>query len=283
MLASFIISFREAFEALIIIVLIVTYLKGVGKKHLVKPVIVGGIAAVVASISLGIIIYLAYVATLVFINKALIEAISAFIAVAVLTSVIYWMARKGPKIKQEIREKIEEKIFYNKPDSVKVYLSMASIGFIIVFREGIETILFSLPLILQDILSTTLGLVAGTILSLGISYTIFRYGVRISLRKFFYITSILLILIASGMLGYGVHEVLEYGEDIGIDLGILSQPLYKINISADNPLHEENIVGTILSILIGYTTEMELLRAIVQLSYLFIALTIISKVYRMRK
>mgnify|MGYP005633945203 CR=1 FL=1 len=103
-----------------------------------------------------------------------------------------------------------------------------------------------------------------------------------SLRKFFYMTSIMLILVASGILGYGVHELLEYLEEIGVEVGLWTRPIYIIRLDPSHPLHERNILGSLLTVLIGYTMKMELLRALLQSSYLLIALTFLLRAYKVR-
>ncbi len=276
MIASFIISFREAFEALLITVIIISYLKKTGRSLLVKPVVAGGITAVVSSIVLGIIVHVVFSIAIETINKALVEFISAFIAVLVLTSVIYWMTIKGPRIRHEIEREIESRVRRRR----SLYLGMATLGFIVVFREGVETVLFMAPLLLRDIASTLMGLAFGVISVLLLSYFLLHYSIRMNIRTFFYVTSILLVFIASGILGYGIHELIEYVEDSGLSLGLLGEKVYSINLDPSNPFSEEGVVGSILSVLVGYTTEMELLRMIAQFSYLAIALTVIVRAYR---
>ncbi len=275
MLPAFIISFREAFEALLILVLIVAYLKRIERSRLVTPTILGGVTATLASVVLGLLIYMLYVGIIRVINITLVEAISSFIAVVVLTSIIYWMAKKGPRIREEIEYTISERTRDNRSAVIGMFL----LGFIVIFREGFETILFTSPLMLREFSSTIMGIVVGVLLSIAFTYAIFKYGLKIRLKMFFAFTSILLVFIASGILGYGVHELIEYLEDNNVDLGIWGTYVFKLNINEENLLHDKNIVGSMLAILVGYATKMELLRVILQFSYLVLALTLIVRVY----
>ena len=274
MLASFTIAFREAFEALIIIAIVIAYLKKTGRHSLVSSIVLGGIAAAVASMLAGLSLHFAFTVAL---EKELVEAVSAFIAVPVLTSVLYWMAKRGPRIKEEIESIVERRAEAGKG----AYIGMALLGFIVVFREGFETVLFTLPLLSWNAMQATAGIALGVLASLLLAIGIARYGVRISLRRFFYTTSILLVLIASGILGYGVHELIEYlEEESRLELGVWSVPIYSLDIDPSSPLHEKNIVGSLLSVLVGYTTEMELLRALAQFSYLVLALALVNRAFK---
>jgi len=88
---SLLITFREAFEAILLMTILISYLKRTNQVFLVKPGYIGGLLGVVISIATGIILYLLYIS----IDLDLAEAIASFIAVPVITSVVYWMATKG--------------------------------------------------------------------------------------------------------------------------------------------------------------------------------------------
>jgi len=273
MLARLLIAFREAFEAVLLVTIATAYLKRIGKAYLVRPLIIGGLIGVLLSIVAGLILYYIYgIAE----EKALVEAIGAFVAVPVLTSVIYWMAVKGKRIKQKVELKAEEAA--KKGSSI----SVASLGFVFVFREGIETVLFTLPLIFSDPGGTLAGVSIGTLAGLILAYLIYLGSLRMSLRKFFFVTSVLLVFIASGILGYGIHELIEYGEEVGWDLGIWAIYVYRLPIEKYHPLHDKGIIGSILAALFGYATKMELLRFMFQLTYLVVGLALVIYAYRKR-
>jgi len=95
---------------------------------------------------------------------------------------------------------------------------------------------------------------------------------RLDINRFFQFTSIVLIVFAAGLAGYGVHELIEAGESFGIELGILAQPAFDINPppNADGTyplLHEKGAVGSVLAALVGYDGNPEWLRVIAYLAY----------------
>ena len=266
MFAQALISFRESFEAAILVVIVVLYLKRINKSYLIPYVILGSFIGIILSIITGISAHMLYFIAEI---KEVAEAVASFVAVLVLTSVIYWMTIKGKGIKQSVEMKTEEAV---RKGSL---ISMVSLGFIFVFREGFETVLFTLPLIFSQPVETTSGVSIGIIPSLVLAYLIFKGALKIRLKTFFFVTSILIVLIASGILGYGVHELIEYWEETGYSLGVWDEPIYELPFSEDNPLHDEGIVGSLLAIFIGYTTKMELLRFVLQFTYLVIGLSLI--------
>lgn len=268
MLNQFLFAFREAFEAALITSIILAYLSRTGRRLLSRYVWYGVYIAVASSLALGISIWLVYGALSPSI-QTLFEGIAALLAVAVLSSMIYWMATRGKNIKEEIEKKVEAAVTQ---DTV---MGLIFISFVVVFREGLETVLFLMPF-LNDAIATLGGAFIGVLISLGLAYAIFVVGVRINIRRFFYFTSILLILVAGGLAGYGTHELIEYSNMSGW----LADNAYELPIPEGNPLHHKNIVGLVPAVMFGYTVEAEWARVIVHLAYLAVALPLVIMVYR---
>jgi len=207
-------------------------------------------------------------------TKTLFEGVAALFAVSVLSSMIYWMASKGKELKKEVEKRVEAIVTRG------ATLALASFSFIVVFREGLETVLFLTSFLLEDPISTLVGAFLGIVASLTLAYMVFVVGMKINIRKFFYFTSILLVLLAGGLAGYGVHELLEYSKDIGVELGWLGEHAYSLDIPKDNPLHHESIIGSILAVMFGYTVKAEWARVMVHLVYLAMALPLVVWVYK---
>ena len=267
------IVFREALEAALITSIVLAYLARTGRGALFRYVWLGVLSAVVASIVLGVSIWLVY-GLLSKSVQALFEGVAAFIAVAVLSSMIYWMATRG----RELRAKVERQVEVVAARGAT--LGLISFAFIAVFREGLETVLFLTPFLVADALGTVVGLFLGTLTSLAFAYVVFVVGMKIDIRRFFYFTSILLILLAGGLAGYGMHELIEYTGSTSWSW--LGQLAYDLNIPSDSPLHHKGIVGSIFAVMFGYTTKAEWARVIVQLLYLAVALPFVVWVYEKR-
>jgi high-affinity iron transporter len=224
MLGQYLITFRKVLEAALITAIILSYLIRTGRRPLTRYVWYGVYLAVAISLGLGASIWLVY-GVLPKTVQLLFEATAAFVAVVVLSSMIYWMAVKGRYLKREMEQRIEA---IATRDAI---IGLVSISLIVVFREGLETVLFLTPFLLEDAAGTIAGLIAGTVTALVLSYAIFVGGMKNDLRRFFYFTSILLILLAGGIAGYGTHKLIEYTKKPtlkwagnSIALGILGLP-----------------------------------------------------------
>jgi high-affinity iron transporter len=273
-LGSYLITFREVLEAALITAIILAYLSRTGRTASKNHVWYGVYAAVAVSLALGFAVWLVY-GTVSKQTQVLFEGVVALVAVGVLSSMIYWMATRGKMLREEIEQKLQTITFKG-----GAALGLALFSFIVVVREGVETVLFLTPFLLQDAPATLLGFGTGLVSSLILSYAIFKVGMTINLRQFFYFTSMLLILLAGGLTGYGVHELLEYSELAGLDTGWLGSAAYSLNIPGDSIWHHKGIVGSIFNVMLGYTVKAEWARVIVHLLYLAIALPLTLRAYR---
>lgn len=272
MLGQYLIAFRESFEAALVTAIILSYLARNKRLSLARYVLYGASSAIVLSISLGAAVWFIY-GILSETFKLLFEALTAFIAVVVLSSMIYWMASKGRRLREEMERKVEVAA------SRGTVVGLALLGFILVFREGFETLLFLTPFLLSDALGTLVGTSLGALTAVSLAYSVFILGMRINLQRFFYFTSMMLILIAGGLMGYGTHELLEYYEENGLEAGWLSQPAYDLNIPTESLLHHKNLVGSVLGVMLGYTTSAEWARVILHASYLAVTLPLTIRAY----
>lgn len=276
MLGQFLLAFREALEASLIMAIIFAYLARTKRNPLTRYAWYGVYLAVAASLVLGASVWLIY-GSLVGPTKALFEGVAALIAVFVLSTMIYWMATKGKEIKTGVEKRLETIVTQG------ATLALTSFSFIVVFREGLETVLFLTPYLVTDAIGTLIGAFLGIVASLFLAYAMFVVGMKINIRKFFYFTSILLVLLAGGLAGYGVHELVEYSGKVGIGLGWLGEPAYALDIPTNSLFHHKGAVGAIFAVMFGYTVSAEWARVIVHLAYLAIALPLVIWVYRKDK
>ncbi|MGB9857028.1 MAG: FTR1 family iron permease [Dictyoglomaceae bacterium] len=263
MMAQFLIVFRESLEAMLILGIILAYLKRTGRESAKKEVWIGTGFSILLGILLSIIIFTLYGGIK---EKELFEGIASYLAVIVLTSVIYWMSKKGRYIKEEIESKVSKSL---NP------IALILFSFVIIFREVLETILFLIPFFTKDLFGTLFSFTLGIVSAFLLTYLIYTVGLKINLKSFFYYTSILLIFIASGLIGYGTHELIEFLEEKGISLYFLGEEAYSLPISQESIFYHKGAVGSIFAILFGYSTSMEWGRLILQTGYLLIFISLI--------
>lgn len=273
MLGQFLLAFREALEAALITAIILAYLTRTERKPLIRYVWYGIYLAVASSLVLGVFIWFIY-GGLSGSAKALFEGAAALFAVFVLSSMIYWMASKGKELRKEVEKRVKDIV------TSGATLALISFSFVVVFREGLETVLFLTPFLLDDAVGTIVGAFIGVVSSLVLAYAIFVVGMKINIRKFFYFTSILLVLLAGGLAGYGVHELVEYSEDVGVELGWAGEYAYDLEIPSESLFHHKGLVGSVFAVMFGYTVTAEWARVVVHIAYLTIALPLVIWVYR---
>jgi len=262
---SLIITFREALEAALIVTIMVTYLRKIGKQELNKYSYLGAGSAIVVSLLVGVGLQTLY-GGLGDTAGQLFEGVASLTAVVVLTSMIFWMTKHSKGIKGELEGKIEQAVTRG-----ELY-GIAALSFIAVAREGLETVLFLSATFIQDQVGTIIGALIGALIVLGISVLLMKGTVNLEISRFFKVTSVLLLVFGAGLAGYGVHELIEAGEGSGIDIGVLGEKPFDINppVNTDGTyplLHEKGVIGSVLKALVGYDGNPEWLRIIVYIGY----------------
>jgi high-affinity iron transporter len=203
---SFLIILREGFEAILVVGAVVAFLIKTGHRERLRSIWVGVALALVASLGTAIALRTLFIAMPA--SREIVEAITMLIAVVVLFSVSYWLISKveAAKWQRFIREKVDAALEHGGGKA------LALVSFLAVYREGAETALFYQALFHEGpnvALPLTLGILAGFV-ALAVIFTLFyRYGVRIPLRPFFAVTSVLLYYMAFVFMGKGIRELQE--------------------------------------------------------------------------
>jgi high-affinity iron transporter len=203
---SFLIILREGFEAILVIGAVVAFLLKTGHRERLRSIWTGvglGLAAsAVTAVALKTIL------SAVPASSEIIEGVTLLIAVAVLFSVSYWLISRveAAKWQQFIREKVTDALQHGGGRA------LAFVAFLAVYREGAETALFYQALFSEGAhlaVPLSLGILVGFV-ALAVIFTLFyRYGVRIPLRPFFSVTSVLLYYMAFVFMGKGIRELQE--------------------------------------------------------------------------
>ncbi len=276
MLASFLITFREALEAALIIGIIAAYIAKIGRKDLNRYIYTGIIGAIVASMAVALVFKIVY-GELEGTAEQLFEGGAALTAAAVLTYMIFWMAQNSKKIKGEIQEKIDISI------SKGQMLGIAALSFIAVFREGVETVLFLGTLAIQSPFDTFLGFMVGVVVVVILSFVMFKGMYRLDVSSFFKYTSILLILFSAGMVATGVHELNEAGiiPSVIEHVWDLNPPM---NPDGSYPLlHEKGLIGSSLKSLLGYHAGPSFTMIIAYIGYWIIIGLFVYNTYKTKR
>jgi high-affinity iron transporter len=135
-------------------------------------------------------------------GEALFEGGAMLFAAALLTWMIFWMRRQARTIKRELEEQVEHAL------ATGSFTALALVAFFGVLREGVETALFLFGTVegsnrLVASTSATIGLVGAVLLG----YAFYRGAARLNLRRFFSVTSVLLLVFAAWLLAQGLHSL----------------------------------------------------------------------------
>ena len=250
---------REGVEAALIVGIIASYLVKIGRADRLSSVWLGVAAAVAASATIGVLAFL-LLGSLQGTAEKIFAGSASLLAVVILTYMLFWMRKQAVTLGADLRSGVDRAVA-----STSV-LGLSLLAFTAVIREGIETALFLLgqtTAAADQALSVVVGAFIGLLIAAGIGVLIFRVGMRLNLSAFFNVTGAALVVIASGLLSYGVHEFIELGL-----LPALVNPVY--DISAILP-HKEGI-GQFLRAIVGYSSTPELTTLLAQGAYLIFGL-----------
>jgi high-affinity iron transporter len=253
MLATFFLMLREGLEAALIVGIIAAYLVKIERRDALPKVAAGVVAAIALSIGLGLLITFTIQKVPLVVQETL-EGIAAVLAVAVLTWMLFWMRRQGRAIKGELEHGVDVALTKG---STRALVGLA---FLAVIREGVETVLFMIPILSFN--GTGIDVVFGGVLGLAISvavgWAIFAMGVRVNLRRFFTVTGTVLIFVAAGLVAFAIAE---FGE-----AGLI--PNVGTAFDLNQVLPDNGPIGSVLRGLFGYRSEPTPLELIGYLAYL---------------
>ena len=262
MLSTFIIALREGLEAALIVGILVAYLVKTGRKALLAPLWAGVGLAVLVSLATGA--FLTITSTeLSPRGEEFFAGTTSFLAVGFVTWMVFWMKRTARHLKGQLEGQLSTAVLAGP-------LALAAAAFFAVVREGLETSLFIYANFktVSSTPSATVGLLLGLGLAITLGYLIYRSSIKINLSKFFNYTGIALVVVAAGVLSYGIHEYQELGWLPGADFFVWD---------VTSVIAKESLLGGILAGTIGFDTTTSLLQFVFWAAYLGIVLALYLK------
>ncbi|KQZ89751.1 iron transporter [Phycicoccus sp. Root563] len=204
LVSNALIGLREGLEAALVVVILVAFLVKTDRRWALRHVWTG--VAVAVALSVGIGALLTYgTRQLSFEAQELIGGTASVVAVAFVTAMVFWMRTAARTISGELKGRLDQAL------SVGGW-AVALVGFLGVGREGLETALFFYASVQTAGAGTTqplVGFVIGLAVAVVLGVLIYRGAVRINLSRFFRWTGIALVVVAAGILSYGLHDLQE--------------------------------------------------------------------------
>lgn len=266
MLANFLIGLREGLEAALIIGILGAYLLKINRRDVLPKMWGGVIVAAALSALVGILLGTG-VAQLDSKSEEILAGALSFLAVGLVTWMVFWMAKTARSLKAHLEADVDKNLAGNG-------WGIFFVAFLAVAREGIETALFiwAAATATGEKILPTLGAVLGLGLAALLGWLIFKGMLRLNLKKFFTWSGAFLIIVAAGVLSYGIHE----WQEAGLIPGDADKAF---NVSSVIPA--DSWYGVILRGTIGFTPEMSWLQVIGWV--LFVAITLTAFLGRMKE
>lgn len=200
---SGLIGLREGLEAGIVVMVLVAFLVKSQRRDALKWVW-GGVAAAVA-MTVGVFLVIQFgTYTVKDLAAEAIAGVASLVAVAIVTSMVLWMRKASSSLSGELREGMSRALETGAP-------AVFMLAFLAVGREGFETALFMVGYAEAETAWPLLGLLVGVLAAGAIAWGIYAGAVRINLAKFFSYTGVFLIVVAAGILSYGIGALQTVG------------------------------------------------------------------------
>lgn len=271
-LPTFVITLREGVEAALVVGIVLACLQKSQKSHLNSWVYLGILAGLVGSVLTGF--FLNWAVKWLTVSNASLEPLIepllksglCLTAIVMLSWMLIWMTQQARSLKAEIEESLIATLQKNGQSAgwgVFVLILIA------VLREGFETVLFIFTNLQQGV-AGSVGAIAGLLAATGIGFGLFKFGVKINIRRFFQIMGIFLLLIVSGLVvsvcknvdaaAYAWDQIADSSVSLCFaqDSCLLGPLLW----DTSQALSDHQFPGLVLKALLGYRDHIYLVQAL---------------------
>jgi high-affinity iron transporter len=280
-LPTFVITLREGVEAALVVGIVLACLKKAKQSHLNIWVYAAVAAGIAASGFVGVVLSQVaqalsesqnpYAATL----ELFLEAIFGLVAIIMLSWMLIWMTTQARFMKAQVEGAIHQAMATNAGWGVFILV------FVAILREGFETVLFIVAKFQQGLIPS-LGSAAGLTVASGIGVLLFKWGIKINIRRFFQVMGVLLLLIVSGLvvssLGHLDTAIATLAQSDRQSAGMCFfyekfTKVHSCNLgvlvwNTSKVLPEDKFPGLLLSALFGYTDQLYLVPAVAYIGFM---------------
>lgn len=206
MFGNYLIGLREGLEASLVVCILIAYLVKTGRRDALRPIWIGIGVAVAISFGFGFALEFGS-QELTFEAQELLGGSLSIVAVGLVTWMVFWMRRTARHLKSELHGKLDAALQMGTG-------ALVATAFLAVGREGLETALFVWASVRAatdegGAQSPLVGVLLGIATAMVLGWLFYRGALRINLAKFFTWTGGMLVVVAAGVLAYGVHDLQE--------------------------------------------------------------------------
>jgi len=260
------IGLREGLEAALVVVILVAFLVKTQRRWALHYVWSGVAIAVLLSVGIGAVLTFG-TRQLSFEQHELIGGSASILAVAFVTGMVFWMRTAARTISGQLKGKLDRALDIGP-------LAVALVGFLGVGREGLETAIFfyaTTQAAGQGTSQPLVGFVVGLLAAVVLGVLIYKGAVRIDLGAFFRWTGILLVIVAAGILGYGLHDLQE---------GAFLPGLNTLAFDVSQVIDPGSWYATLLKGIFNFTPSTTVLQAVAWVLYVGVVLTLFLRPQR---
>ncbi|MGW4383032.1 iron uptake transporter permease EfeU [Kitasatospora sp. NPDC004531] len=253
MFANYLIGLREGLEASLVVCILIAYLVKTGRKDRLGPVWIGVSSAVAVSMAFGAVLQFGS-SQLSFEAQEALGGSLSILAVGLVTWMVFWMKRTARHLKSELHGKLDAALAMGT-------VALIVTSFLAVGREGLETALFIWTAVQAtgDGWNPLVGAILGLITSAVLGWLFYRGALKINLAKFFTWTGGMLVVVAAGVLAYGVHDLQEAGWIPG---------LHELAFNISSTIPVDSWYGTLLKGVFNFQPDPTVVQVVVWLLYL---------------
>jgi high-affinity iron transporter len=264
-ISTFLIFLREGVEALMIVAILLSYLDKINQRARFRDVFWGVGLATVLMIAAGIGAY-EWIGNYDGSNiQTYFETATYLVAVAVLSGMTLWMAKHARTIASELKAKSDAAL------SKGSRWGMGVLAFQAIFREGLETVVFTLAIIFASAHGSTaihghgllIGALLGLLCAIAMSYATFKLGAKLNLKIFFRVLGVTLMILAAGLLTDAIQNMQS--------LGWL--PRGGTLWNSTGMINEQSNIGDTMHSLLGYAERPSVLQAVAWVLYVGVSLS----------
>ena len=271
MFANYLIGLREGLEAALVVSILIAYVVKTDRCELLPRIWAGVGIAVVVSLAFGALLTFGP-RGLTFEAQELIGGTLSLVAVGFVTWMIFWMARAARGISVELRRQVDQAADAGRS-------ALAVVALLAVGREGLETALFLWAATkagatgAESTWEPLLGAAVGLATALVLGWLIYQGALKINLSKFFTWTGAFLIVVAAGVLAYGIHDLQE---------ARLLPGLNTVLFDVSGIIPPSSWYGTLLKGTLNFSPRTTVLEGVAWLAYLVPTMWLFLRMVRSR-
>lgn len=253
MFGNYLIGLREGLEASLVVCILIAYLVKTDNKSKLTPVWTGVAIAVALSLAFGALLQFGS-STLTFQAQEILGGTLSILSVGLVTWMVFWMRRTARHLKSELQDKLDAALALG--SGALVITALFAVG-----REGLETSLFIWTAVQAsgDGLRPLVGALLGLATSVVLGWLFYKGTLRIDLAEFFRWTGAMLVLVAAGVLAYGIHDLQE---------GDILPGLRNVAFDISDTIPADSWYGTLLKGVFNFQPDPTVIQVIVWLLYL---------------